>query len=239
MANWITHTIVADILFERYSNLDERAFCIGNVAPDCNMPRGKDFIPSREITHFMDGDDKLSARYDLFFEKYISGRSFSSNEEYSFLLGYYAHLITDVEYMRFCRDEKQLSRMFSRIRKNSKMAEMIAGGEENFMTLRNAFGKTRIFFDIISMENEYLKTNPDCSYNRILRNIDFFPNYLDIFTENHYAEKISMMLAEYDRTSDIAENGFLFFTKEEYEGYLLHTSEIIFESLVQKIPIPI
>ena len=69
MANWITHTIISDILIERYSELDERAFCVGNIAPDCNMPFGKNFIPSREITHFMDGRDKLSARYDIFFEK--------------------------------------------------------------------------------------------------------------------------------------------------------------------------
>ncbi|MBQ8497861.1 MAG: hypothetical protein IJ489_10475 [Clostridia bacterium] len=68
MANWITHTIIADLLFERYSDLDERSFCVGNIAPDCNIPNADwtSFVPSREVTHFMDGKDKLSARYDIF-----------------------------------------------------------------------------------------------------------------------------------------------------------------------------
>lgn len=237
MANWITHTIVADILFERYSNLDERAFCVGNVAPDCNMPSGKNFIPPREITHFMDGKDKLSARYDLFFEKYIENQSFASNEKYSFLLGYYTHLITDVEYMRFCRDPEQLSRIFSRVRRHPEMAKVLAGGEENFMALRNAFGKKRIFSDIVLMENAYLKMNPDCSYNRILRNIEFFPNYLDFFPENYYAEKISMMISEYDCAPKTAEEEYIFFTEEEYKNYLSQTSRLIVAKMEEKLPV--
>jgi len=236
MANWITHSILADLVFAQCPWLDERAFCVGNVAPDCNMPSGEGFIPSRERTHFMDGKDKLSALYDLFFSEYVEGRSFSDREEYSFLLGYYAHLIADVEYLRFCRDREQLRRMFARIRENPTMAQKLDGGEESFMTLRNAFGKERVFSDIVRMENDHVRENPDCSYNRILRHVGFFPNYLDFFPENHYAEKIAMMLRKYDETQSV-QSDFLFYTRTEYHGYLRHVSETVCDRIGRRVPV--
>lgn len=239
MASWITHTMIADLLFERYSDLDERGFCVGNIAPDCNMPNSdwSAFIPSREITHFMDGEDKLSARYDVFFDTYIKDRAFINHEEYSFLLGYYAHLITDVEYLRFCRDSEQLHRMFERIRKHPSMAEKIKGKDENFTSLKDAFGKNGVFSDIFAMENAYLQKYPNCSYNRILRNVRDFPNYLDFFPQNYYGEKITTMLASYDKRRFTKGSRGYFFQKSEYENYLIHTTEIIFEKLEQNLTI--
>ena len=37
MANWITHTRIADILIGKGLNVDIKGFCIGNIAPDCNI----------------------------------------------------------------------------------------------------------------------------------------------------------------------------------------------------------
>lgn len=37
------------------------------------------------------------------------------------------------------------------------------------------------FGDIIELENEYIKSYPACSYNKILRNVNDFPDYLDFF----------------------------------------------------------
>lgn len=73
------------------------------------------------------------------------------------MLGYYAHLITDAEYLRFCRDPEQLHRIFERIYKNPEMWARVEDKEENFMSLKNAFGKEMIFSDITAMENKYLQ----------------------------------------------------------------------------------
>ena len=226
MANWITHLILADLVSMHYPDLDERAFCVGNVAPDCNILVEGELVPSRETTHFMDGDDKLSARYDLFFETYIADRPFLDKEERSFLLGYWMHLIADVEYLRFCRDREHLRRVFARIRKDSRISNLVEGKEETFLTLLRAFGKDRVFADIVRMENDYLKKKPDCSYNRILRHIEYFPNYLNIFQDNHFAEKIAMMIRKYDKTADTCGEG-LFFTETEYLAYLERVSETV------------
>ena len=55
MATWITHLMIADGVLERIPNLDRHGFCVGNIAPDCNV-ENEDwtaFTPSREVTHWM------------------------------------------------------------------------------------------------------------------------------------------------------------------------------------------
>lgn len=53
MATWITHLMIADGVLERIPNLDRHGFCVGNIAPDCNV-ENEDwtaFTPSREVTY--------------------------------------------------------------------------------------------------------------------------------------------------------------------------------------------
>lgn len=37
MVSWVTHLMIADKVLERFSGLDRRGFCVGNIAPDCNV----------------------------------------------------------------------------------------------------------------------------------------------------------------------------------------------------------
>ena len=83
MATWITHLMVADSVLQKMPWLDRRGFCVGNIAPDCNV-ENEDwtaFTPSREITHWMGGDRKTGSDADRYLneeeslqpiEKYIS-----------------------------------------------------------------------------------------------------------------------------------------------------------------------
>ena len=97
MATWVTHMMIADGVLESVSELDRRGFCVGNIAPDCNV-ENKDwtrFTPSRRITHWMDTERKKASDCKKFYEEYIENRwqDIRSEEEYSFLLGYYSHLM--------------------------------------------------------------------------------------------------------------------------------------------------
>lgn len=38
MAEWVSHLIVADRVLEILPKLRKHEFCVGNIAPDCNMP---------------------------------------------------------------------------------------------------------------------------------------------------------------------------------------------------------
>ena len=62
MATWITHLMIADRVLEAIPELDRHSFCVGNIAPDCNV-ENKDwtqFVPSRETTHWMSTNRKVA-----------------------------------------------------------------------------------------------------------------------------------------------------------------------------------
>ena len=87
MATWITHLIIADRLLTRF-DLNRRAFCVGNIAPDCNIENSDwtSFTPPREVTHFMSDRRKTFADCEDFRGKYLSEPG--EPERRDFLLGY-------------------------------------------------------------------------------------------------------------------------------------------------------
>lgn len=237
MANWITHTRIADILISKGLDVDVKGFCIGNITPDCNI-ENEDwtaYIPPREVTHFMTkGKSKTTCDYEGFFNQFIKNQTFNNKEEYSFLLGYYSHLISDVQYQIMIRDNDRVKASFNRIRSNHELYEKIKEYPETFDTLKKAFGKWNVFADIIELENKYIKDNPDCSYNQILRTTHDFPDYLDFLPENAINRKLPIMLKEYDEWASIKGSGFYFFSIAEYEHYLNETADMIYDLLVEK-----
>ena len=100
MATWVTHLIIADRMLAQMPQLHHLGFCVGNIAPDCNV-ENEDwtaFTPSRETTHWMSvKNDKSTADSEGFYRAYIESRAdaIRSPEEYSFLLGYLAHSYLD------------------------------------------------------------------------------------------------------------------------------------------------
>ena len=231
MANWITHTLVADELLRCFPALDRRAFVVGNIAPDCNVENAdwSSFTPPREVTHFMLGEKKTSADLDGFRTRHIASRPDAPAGERSFLLGYYSHLAVDVLFMRFIRDESRLRDAFARVHSVPELHAAIAGQPETLDTLKAVFGKNRVFADIIHFERQRLSHSPDPSYRSILPRIKEFPDYLDFLPPGAIARKIPIMLDRFSR--EPAEPSFVFFTEEEYANFLRaacdHTGSLI------------
>ena len=73
MATWISHMMISDNLLNRGLYLDKTGFCVGNIAPDCNVENEDwtEFIPPRKVTHWMTGKSKLTADYEAFYKEYI------------------------------------------------------------------------------------------------------------------------------------------------------------------------
>lgn len=121
MATWITHLMIADGVLNRFPSLDRRGFCVGNIAPDCNV-ENEDwtaFTPPREITHWMQGKRKEASDCDAFYEEYITKRKekIKSAEEYLGVMGYLPERdcstsrfisISKEEYAAFTEDTIQL-----------------------------------------------------------------------------------------------------------------------------------
>ena len=150
MANWITHTFLAETLLMQGLPLDKRGFCIGNIAPDCNVENAdwSVFTPPREVTHWMTGTSKLTSDYEGFYRKYIDKNQLQCSEESSFFWGYYCHLITDVLYQKFVRDPDRVSACFRRLFKLNSNTVQLPDSPQTFDTLKKIFGKKRIFQDI-------------------------------------------------------------------------------------------
>ena len=100
MATWIVHLRLAENLLDLIDGLDVQQFAIGNVAPDSGIPDEKweTFDPPGEVTHFHRPGDDLRRCADLdFYRRYLVSVDpvDESGKRFSFLLGYFFHLVTD------------------------------------------------------------------------------------------------------------------------------------------------
>ncbi len=99
MATWITHLRIAEGLLKRRPDWDRVQFAIGNLGPDCNLPDEKweTFDPPDTLTHFKIAGEHPYAIHDLaFYRTHIALKDSPQDAlRRVFLLGYFAHLVTD------------------------------------------------------------------------------------------------------------------------------------------------
>ena len=103
MASWMVHLRIADKLLDRIKDLDETAFVMGNIAPDSGVPNENwtEFHPPKVVSHFKTrADDETFFDVQVFCDKYFNEELIKdySKKEYSFFLGYYVHLLTDIDW---------------------------------------------------------------------------------------------------------------------------------------------
>lgn len=97
MASWMVHLRVSGKVFEQLYDIFPYEFVVGNIAPDSGVPN-EDwtvFTPSKKVSHFEDESGKIERISENFANKYLHGKS-HTKEEFSFYLGYYVHLVTDI-----------------------------------------------------------------------------------------------------------------------------------------------
>lgn len=213
MANWITHTRMADRLLQMGLQADETYFVIGCVAPDCNQENEDwtSYIPPREQTHFMLGKSKLTVDAESFFERHV--KHASTPLWRSFCLGYYVHLVMDRAWQRWIRDEKRVADSFCRLKAVPEMAEKLRGLPETYDTLKQVFGRAPRIRDVERLEQLYVQQNPRCSYERILRKNAPFPD-IPGFLPGAVNRKIAIMAPAVAREEIEAQ--LIFFSAEEY-----------------------
>ena len=103
MASWMVHLRIADEILKRMKGLDETAFVIGNIAPDSGVPNEdwSMYFPPKNVSHFKTRpDDELFFDVDEFKKQYFSDEKIKGYDKrhYSFFLGYYVHLLSDIEW---------------------------------------------------------------------------------------------------------------------------------------------
>ena len=236
MATWITHLMIADGVLERIPNLDRHGFCVGNIAPDCNVENEDwtSFTPSREVTHWMQGERKKASDCDAFCDEYISKRKdqIKSAEEYAFLLGYFSHLITDAAFQAMIRDEDRVRAVWMRIKADEELSVTGAGMDETWDSVKRLIPKKDRMREIYAMEAEYLNGHPSSGYLTEILPLKSFPDYIDYLPHGCIVRKIGVMgyLPDHDKSI----NKFITMSKDEYANFVEDTIQLVVKQFTEK-----
>lgn len=233
MATWVSHLMIADSVLKRFPQLDRHGFCVGNITPDCNVENEdwSSFIPSWEMTHWMSGDRKQASDCDRFYKEYIEGRReyIETDEEYSFLLGYWSHLITDAEYQRFTRDEERVAAAWKRIMNHPILCQKASGMGESWDSIKKLIDKNDRMKDIYTIEAGYLEQHPESGYFTEILGLKNFPRYIDYLPEGAIVRKIGVM--GYLPRKETGKYPYTAMTKEEYRNFLDRTVELVIKAI--------
>jgi len=152
MGTWISHLRVAEQVFARIPGLDEVAFTYGNLAPDSGIPNQdwSAFTPPKEVTHFLSHGEGEGRIRDLEFYRYYLAPLQSGDDpaNYSFMLGYFCHLLSDNLWSR--RIGGPTKRAYAEL-----FADRAAAWE-------------KIKTDWYGLDQRYVRDHPNSSFWRIL-----------------------------------------------------------------------
>lgn len=236
MATWVTHLIIADNILKKIPSLCRHEFCVGNIAPDCNVENEDwtSFTPSRETTHWMAGKRKVASDCDRFYEEYIEKRKHQINtvQERSFLLGYYAHLITDAEFQRNNRDSERVAAVWDRIQANAELSLKASGMPKSWDSVKLLISSGERMKDIYSIESEYLKQHPGSGYFTEILGLKSFPDYIDYLPKGAIVRKINIM--GYIPKKEHGKYPYIAMSREEYNTFINTATELVFEAISSK-----
>lgn len=200
MATWGAHIRIAEEILKVHNNLDVCSFLIGNVGPDCGEPNEdwSEFSPPKTVSHWLNKDNKIDP--ESFFNKYLS-KPIRDINEYSFLLGYYSHLITDKEWGEMFQKKIDKDPIYDGLKTDKKLV-------------------WKIKEDWYDLDHLYFKKNPTSIFHKVFKHVGSFPDYLDYYPagaierqikyiSNFYAEYNENPIKEYTYLNEIEMDSFV------------------------------
>ena len=236
MATWIMHLMIADRILEISPTLDRLSYAVGNIAPDCNVENENwtVFTPSREITHWMNSDRKNAADCERFYSEYLLPRIRSnvSHEEFSFLLGYYSHLVADAMLQQTVRNPSRVHAAWERICAVLSLRPLTEILPESWDSIKKIISRTERARENEYFEDEYISRHPSSAYMTEILPLQSFPDYIDYLPKGSIVRKIGVM-------GRIPNNPpipvpMLSFSAEELNEYVETTVQIICRTFSEK-----
>lgn len=228
--------MIADAVLEYFPTLDKHGFCVGNIAPDCNIENEDwtSFTPPREITHWMQGKRKQASDCDSFYEAYILKRKnvIHSAEEYAFLLGYYSHLITDAAFQAMIRDEKRIKAVWKRIKADYELNASSIGMDETWDSVKKLIPSKDRLREIYAIEAAYLSSHPNSGYLSEILPLKKFPDYIDYLPAGAIARKVNVM--GYLPKADATFCKYIAISRNEYDLFVKNTILLVINHFSDK-----
>ena len=169
MATWLAHMRIAEYFMNIDKQINGVDFLVGSIAPDCGVPNKNwsKFTPEKHITHWLLDGKNIDA--ENFRTKYIV----KNENGFSFYLGYYFHLLTDIAFSRYFK----------------KVTEQI----QTDIDL-----KQKVTQDYLNQDFIYLQNNPNSVFYTTFSKIkEFDNNYLDFFSKDAFTERIKHITNNY------------------------------------------
>lgn len=217
MATWIAHLRIAENILNKGYKFEPKAFIVGNIGPDSGVPNEdwSNFNPPKKITHWLGEDKKINAKG--FWDKYLNNKDAESYDElFSFKIGYFVHLLTDIEWSKLFNDKK------------------------NEIIHKEGFEKDQNFIWIIKkdwygLDYIYLEKHPSCIFNTLFRNISNVPDYLDYFPHGAFEKQVKYINEYYLGENNETKDNFIYLTEEEMDNFICSTTKTIDELLNELI----
>lgn len=224
MASWMVHLRIADELLDRIEDLDEETFVLGNIAPDSGVPNEdwSVFTPNGTVTHYRTDDkNKQFINAEKYVSDYLTEDKIKgySKREYSFFLGYYTHLLTDIEWTKMTHSEG--------------VDEEHAKKEG--MTLTDFIWKNKE--DWYDLDFLYLEEHPDFRAFHIYEDAKDYTNvFIDHFPVDAFEDRRKYICGFYhsDNHGDLHRD-FQYLTKDRADRFVRETVDHIMPFLEKKI----
>ena len=213
MATWIAHLRIAENILNKGYDLETIPFTIGNIGPDSGVPNEdwSSFTPPKKITHWLDDTNKINPK--AFYEKYLINSGLKQDKaSYSFILGYYVHLLTDIEW----------SKLYTEKKKETLYKEGLDKDPKFIWTIKK---------DWYGLDFLYLKNNPNSLFFTVFKNIVDVPDYLDYFPKNAFEMQVKYIKEYYLGENEETKENFIYLNEKEMDDFILNTSETIMLAL--------
>lgn len=192
MASWMVHLRIAEQLLDLIPNLDAAQFAIGNIAPDSGLPdeNWENFDPPKTVTHFKHEGINAPFRHDdfRFYHGHLKSVSPDERERFSFLLGYFFHLIVDnlwiLEIWRPTKG-KYLSLFETRKELNASVKK-----------------------DWYGLDFAYVRSHAGCLFWRVFVPATYDVQYLEFFPEIAIPKQLDYIKTFYQRQDTAIEENF-------------------------------
>ena len=217
MSTWGVHLRIAEYFIDKIQGIDPWEFVAGSVAPDCGYGKKDsfgEFTPPPSVTHWTPSGLKLHCLYKDFYKKHLI--ECNDIKAYSFYLGYYIHLLTDVVWS---------SRIF--LPTKEKYKKEYEKDPKFLLTIKK---------DWNDLDFKFLIENPDFRTFRLLDEKNEVRHYLPYYEPDQLTIQCRFIVNFYKESIKTAKpyREYKYFTAEEQNNFINSVTAVIETDMMKK-----